>query len=139
MKKYILIGAAVALFGGGYYGYYLYNKPLEKVNKSTAADIQITATELLAAFEADENAANSKYLDKLVQVKGTLQSSTPDEHGHVNLSLDAGSAMSAVVVELNTDESKLAGSLQVGAEVTVKGFCQGYLTDVVITRAAIVQ
>ena len=64
---------AIVLIGGIFYGYYLYNKPRATAG-SSRTDVTIDARTLYGAFEQDEPRANSLYLNKMIEVKGKVQS-----------------------------------------------------------------
>jgi hypothetical protein len=132
MKKWIYLILALAVIGAGV-GYYLYNKPVQKLD-SVTADATISAPDLVAAFETDEAAANALYLDKVVQVSGKVASATKDESGDVKLTLETGSPLSGVMCELDMSASTARADFQTGEEVTFKGSCTGFLSDVVLVR-----
>ena len=49
----------------------LYNKPFINVNNSKA-NLKVTAQELLNDYHEDENLANKKYVDNIIEVKGEI-------------------------------------------------------------------
>ena len=88
MKRILLSLLALLLIGAGV-GYYMWNKPHQ--NMATAkTDVTIDAAALFAEYNADENACNAKYLDKVIAVSGKVKEVTKDE-GSVKVSLDTGS------------------------------------------------
>ncbi len=135
MTKYILLTLAILAVAGAAIGYYLYNKPVASLEQAEA-DVVLTAPELLAEFQADEAAANEKYLDKVIQVRGELEAVTDNETGNTSLRLAAGDPMSGVICEL---EPGVAGGFEAGQTVTLKGQCTGMLMDVVLVRCVPVQ
>jgi hypothetical protein len=134
MKKVLLVILAVVLAAAGI-GYYLYNKPVASLERKQA-DVVVTASQLIADYEADETAANAKYHGKVVQVSGPVSTIT-DEGGVQKVHLDTGNPMSMVICELEdgaTPPAAIAGS-----EVTVKGMCSGYLSDVILVQSTVVK
>ena len=132
MKKlapYIIILALAGIA----IGYYMYNKPHNET-KNTKSDVIISPVDLLKAYETDESAANVAYLDKILEVEGNVKSVNLLEKG-ISLSLDAGSEMSSIICEFESADA-LAG-VKMGDKVKVKGFCTGYLTDIVLVRCSI--
>lgn len=115
------------------YGVYLFNKPMESI-VGMKADFIISATELQAAYEADEKASDKKYLGKVVEVTGTLQSINKDSKGNISLLLDTDNPISAVSCSLDLKSMVLTPLIQPGQKVVIKGFCSGYLSDVVLVR-----
>ena len=69
-KKILLILILMA-FAVAFYSFYLYNLKPADVRKQ-AANYELTAAALLAGYNEDEAAANLKYLDKVISVKGKI-------------------------------------------------------------------
>lgn len=134
MKKILIALLVLAIIGAGY-GYYMYNKPVESL-ESKNADVTISADELIQAYEADESAANKKYLGKVVLVTGTVSGVTTEE-GKKKLILETSDPISSVICEL--EENKETSSFNAGDQVKVKGLCSGYLSDVILVQSVIVK
>lgn len=113
-------------------GFYFYNKPLEST-ESMKADFVISATELLSAFENDENQANTTYLDKVVEVSGQVLK-IDFQDGKTTIYLETDSPLSNIIFQLEQPNLEI----KEGEKVTLKGICTGYLMDVVVVRAVIV-
>lgn len=132
MLRKVIIVLILALAGGGLYGLYMYNKkPASLANKQ--ADVEVAAADLLADFENDESKANEKYLGKIVAVKGIVELIT-DEGGKQKIHLSTGNPMSVIICELSPEAK---GSVNGGDEVTIKGKCSGFLTDVILVESHI--
>ena len=135
MKKKIIIGAIVlAGLGGGGYAYYEYNRPAEKTI-TAKEDFSVDSKTLFTEFETDEAAANSKYLNKVVAVKGTVLDKKLDSTG-INLTLESGNDMFGVSCQV--PDIANADNLKPGDQVTVKGLCTGMLMDVVLVKCSVV-
>ena len=132
MKKFGLLFGLLLLIGGAG-GYYLYNKPHENVSKARA-DFEMTATELFSAFEQDEAASNRKYLDKFIQVEGTVNEVKSDEEGFPVLFLDGGGMLFGVKCNLDRLTQHERTQFASGEKVVLKGICTGMLSDVVLDR-----
>ena len=130
MKKILLAVALLALIGGGT-AYYLSQKPVPSVN-DLASDFSVTSTELFAAYQADEAAANQKYNGKIVEVTGVVKETKKSEAGIPTVVLESGDMMFGVMCELQTTEN--ASNFAPGQQVSLKGECTGLLMDVVLTR-----
>jgi hypothetical protein len=130
----LLIAGAAALI----YGYFLYNQEPADV-RQLKADIQVSASELVAAFSADENAANTQYLDKVIDVTGNVASVSVDSSGAATVFLETGDPMSAVTCSFYKEEAASVSALTPGREVTIKGICTGKLSDVVLNRCSLIQ
>lgn len=132
MKRYIKYVLLLALIGMGI-GFYLYNKPHQNMQRAKV-DMALTASELFSAFEANEEAANAQYLDKVVQVEGVIQDINQDENGQFSLTLESGSDMFGVICQFDEQSEHQADHLKMGQKVTLKGICTGMLMDVVLVR-----
>lgn len=135
MKK-ILLFVVVLVAIGGATGYLMYNKPHKNMASAKAA-FQMPANQLFEEFEADETAANTKYLDQVVEVRGKVLSVSRDDEGSVNITLDAGGMLGGVICQLDPLSEQEDGSLQEGDEILIKGICTGMLMDVVLVRCVI--
>jgi hypothetical protein len=81
--KIVLIAASILGLAGVLFGLYMYNlepKDLQKVRP----DYIITATDLLKAFESDENTASTTYIGKVVEVSGILRRKQQLKHSSEN-------------------------------------------------------
>lgn len=132
MKKLLLIGGLLAIVGAGV-GFYIYNKPHQDI-RSAAADYKISATSLFSAYEANEEAANEKYLGKMLEVTGVVQEVKKDEEGKTSVTLDGGSMMFGVICKLDDFSAPRRTEFAEGEHVTFKGECTGMLMDVVLVR-----
>ncbi len=128
MKKFILpVLLAVLLIS--MYAYWQYNRTTESV-ENQSVDVSITALDLLKAYQTDETAANVKYLDKVIVVSGKVGVITT-ANKITSVSFDSGDPMSSIICEL--DPNAKASGVRMGADITIKGKCTGFLSDVVLT------
>jgi hypothetical protein len=132
MNKYLLIVLLVAVIAG-ITGYFQYNKSHNET-KGTKADYIMSPSALLEAYDKNESLADSLYLDKIIEVEGTIKTINQAEKGS-SLSLNAGNDMSSVTCEFESDTA-LSG-LKVGDKVKIKGFCSGKLMDIVLVRCSL--
>jgi len=137
--KKILIGFSLIAFLGVAVGYYLYNKKPADV-RTLQPDLSVTANSLIVAFNSDEAAANLKYLDKVIAVKGIIADIKIDSStGQASVILDSGDPLSAVTCSFYNDEIGAVQKLSKGTEVVIKGKCTGKLMDVVLNNCSIIQ
>ena len=132
----IVLGAILVIaLAGVLFGLYMYNlkpKDLQKVKP----DFVVTATDLLKAFESDENTATAKYVNKVVEVTGTIQTVKPGENNALTISLNTGSDISSVICTLqgNTDPA----SFRTGEQIAIRGKCSGFLMDVLLNNCVVI-
>ena len=133
MSKKIFILLFGALLLAGMYGVFLYNKPVQSI-RNVKPSVEIDSNELLEAFEADEAAANGKYLDKVLLVSGVIDKIEETE-GRVNVFLKTKNPLSSITCEL--EQTDLLDNYKSGDPISVKGLCSGYLMDVVLIKSVI--
>lgn len=136
MKKSLLLLLLLLLVGAGI-AYKMYNKPHADLSQAKA-DVTLDATALFTEFSEGEEAANTKYLNKVIDVKGTV---TEVKAGEVTtVALQTNDDMGGVVAaEISPTAAAKAATLQAGSSVTVRGTCSGFLQDVVLQNAVIVE
>lgn len=132
MKKYLkyLVGILIVAVATGAYMYY---KPHQNI-KAAKADVSLPAEAVFAAFEKDEAAANTEYLDKIVAVNGTVKEVNTNEEGITTVTLDAGQDMFGVICQLDELTEHPREEFTIGEKVRFKGVCTGMLMDVVLVR-----
>jgi tRNA_anti-like len=132
MKK-ILIGLIlVSLVTFGVI-YVMYNKPHR--DPATEKSIPVSSMELFRSFEEDEAQANKRYLDKVLEISGKITEVTANQDMTPIIVLETENMVFGIRCTMNDSETKV----QVGEVVTIKGICTGYLSDVVITNAIIIE
>ena len=125
----VLMGAVVATL--------YYNKPHRSSSNETAV-FTLSATQLIEAFVKDEEAANTQYLDKVLEAHGPIKEWTHDDAG-VILPLGEASEFSSVSCKLEPGQEGLLNKMNVGDRVYVKGICTGVLLDVVLSKCIIIK
>jgi len=128
--RYLLAGGLL-LSGAAIYVYKEYNrKELSALHRKPA--FTVSATELLNAFRENEKQANQQYLDKVIEVKGSLKQWDVSDEGALTIVLGVSVKMSSV--RCSIDSAHTAGLVKIleGTSVTVKGICTGYTADELI-------
>jgi len=115
---------------GAVIAYRMYNKP----HRSAASEpvIALTAVQLASEYEKDEAVANKKYLGNALQVSGTVSDVTLNQQNKPVIILP-GNDMSSVQCTLLDN----APAVKKGDSITIRGFCTGYLTDVIMDRCIV--
>lgn len=134
-SKYFLL---LLILGGaaGYYAWHLYTKPVARTTE-VKTDFSVASEVLFADFETDEVSANTKYLDKFIEVKGTVRSKSTDEMG-VNVVLEAGNDFFGINCAMEKGQEDIIGKVNEGDAITVKGKCAGFNGDVVLVNGILV-
>jgi hypothetical protein len=97
-------------------------------------DFVVTATALQKEFEDNEKEASSKYINKIIEVSGTIATVTPADSTHINVSLKTESDISSVICTFKAtgDHSKFLA----GEKITLRGECSGFLMDVLLNNCS---
>lgn len=132
MNKLLIALLAGLLIAGGIF-YFVYNKPHRDVASEKAEHV-LTADQIFDEYEADETAANTKFLDKTVQVSGTVSEVGTNDAGQSFVILAAENAMIGGVSATFQDEQ---AGLSEGQDVSLKCRCTGKLMDVVLINCTL--
>jgi DNA/RNA endonuclease YhcR with UshA esterase domain len=98
------------------------------VSESKAA-ITITAVEFYGQYEQSETLANAKYINKVIEVTGTIAAIQTSDKS-CSILLDAEQPTGAVNCVFSNEGKNRIMSLKKGQKMTVKGKCSGFLMDV---------
>lgn len=135
-KKIVTGVILLALVGAGY-GWYAFQKAPPDIREQKAG-IEITAIDLLKAFQQDEMAANAKYVDQVLMVTGTVTGIQTDSSGQATVSLQTNDLLAAVTCSFYQDDEGVK-KIKAGSPARIKGVCTGMLTDVVLNKCSLVQ
>ena len=134
MTKLIYAIAVVAISAlGGYYYVFVYSKTHHR-NVQSEKGIVIVADSLSAQFQANEKEANSKYLNKAIEVTGIIVSIDKNQEGKITVIIGRADSFSNVSITLI---STTPLTQKVGETITIKGVCTGALSDVIITEGVV--
>ena len=132
-KIIIVVAFIAAIAFSAYYYIFVYSSNNHRQVQSETG-IVITSDSLVAKYQADENLANSLYLNKAVVVTGNLLSVDKNQEGKTTLVIGRSDSFSNVSV---TMISTAPITQKVGETITIKGLCTGALSDVVITDGVV--
>ncbi|MCX2678687.1 hypothetical protein OOZ15_01920 [Galbibacter sp. EGI 63066] len=115
----------------------LYNKPHTDVHSSRPIH-QVTGKSIVDEFKNNEDKANDTYLDKVVEVEGTVKNiDTANGNGIITLGPDG--YMESIICNMEPTENRKMLSLKKGQKIKIKGICTGFLMDVILIRGIIVK
>jgi len=132
-KIIIIIAFIAAIAFSAYYYIFIYSSNNHRQVQSEIG-IVITSDSLVAKYQADENLANSLYLNKAVVVTGVLLSIDKNQEGKTTLVIGRTDSFSNVSVTMISNSPI---TQKVGESITIKGLCTGALSDVVITDGVV--
>lgn len=125
-KKTLLLIFLVIVLISGAVVYYMLHKPHATVDDKKG--LAITSETLSAAFIADEKTANTTYLNQILEVSGVIDELTQNQDKKQVVLLHSEDPLSGVQCTM-----KNSSLLKVGDKVTIKGFCNGYTTVVLLS------
>ncbi len=130
-KVFFFIGIALLCLAG--WGFYLYNKPRQGVG-DIKPDVTIEAKNLYNQYSENEEAANKKFLNKVIAVTGTTtEVNKTDSTYLIQLQGNDMGGISCNVFTRNNSNLQI----QKGETITIKGRCTGFLMDVALTDCVI--
>jgi hypothetical protein len=138
MKKWLkvlLVLIGIGIITGGIIVYKIYTKPHRDVTKEEG--VQLSAQSLYDAFKTNEAEANSKYLDKAIQLTGEVAAVSKNLDGNTIVDIKTNDPLVVINCTFKSDP----GTLQPGQTITFKGICTGYIPDanVVINEGVLVK
>ena len=113
----------------------LYNKPFINVNNSKA-NLKVTAQELLNDYHEDENLANKKYVDNIIEVKGEI-AEISISRGNSIITLKDSNGLSSIKCHMGPENNLNVLKLRKDNQITIKGICTGYLLDIIMVRCVL--
>ncbi|WP_207491860.1 OB-fold protein [Aridibaculum aurantiacum] len=130
--KIAVVVIVTLLIAGSAVAYFMWNKPRRNIENEKG--IAVTATQLVKDFQENETAANEKYLDKAIEVTGTVTEVSQNQDGNTTIMLASGDDFAGVYTTLKEP----ATNVSIGNNVTIKGKCNGMLSDVRLSEAVLV-
>jgi hypothetical protein len=121
-KKLLISGLILLLALGGIYWYVATEKFSD--TKKVKADYTVNATEFIQEFLPNDSAANKKYTDKIIIVKG-LVSEVESADTTVNIKFIDTASGSYAIFAFQQQHSAEAKSIKAGEQVSIKGSCSG--------------
>lgn len=131
MKKILIVVILLGLIGL-FWGYKMWNKPHENISEQKVA-FTVSANNVLGEFEKNEADANTKYINKIIKVTGKVSNIESNDSTSI-VTLETDNPMSGVICELDPYSKHPRTNFQVGESIAFKGYCTGFLSDVIISR-----
>jgi len=127
-RKRMLASVSVVILSGlAGWAFYEYQKPHTGAGDKTT-DVKIDAVSLYQEFSKNETAANGKYLDKIIEVTGTIDD-IQETNGALVITLNANQPMGGISCKMFFANNN---SFKKGQQITIKGKCAGLLSDVTL-------
>jgi hypothetical protein len=133
MLKKILLVALIIVVMAGVALFFVYNK---EHRTADVADVSLDAVSLVSAFSENEEEANEKFLDKVIEVSGKVKEVIEQGDSYIVLIGDETS-INSVSCTLDPAADSVAYGLQAGDQIVVRGICTGFLMDVVLVNCKV--
>ena len=134
MKTKIMIGLIFIAVLGVCAGFFMYQKPAERIVTSRA-DYTVPAIRLFDEYNNNESAADARYLNKIVSVEGRISEVSAMDSKGLTIMLESGTPLFGVSCQL--PEGTGNRTLKRGELVKIKGLCTGKLMDVVLVKCVL--
>ncbi len=136
---FIIVFVVLILIAGAGVYWYAFLRSHQDMLKTKPA-YEVSSTQLINEFSADEQAAYEKYAGKVIEVTGNV---VDIRTGAVQTAVILEDRLSGISVFLDSiyvaDNPEKIKILDTEKDITIRGQCDGMLTDIVISRAVIIQ
>jgi len=119
--KWLMIGGAGLLLIG-ITGYFYYHTRTHEDTGSLKADYTVEAIPFIKEFEKDDKAANKKYAEKIIAVKGMVSATEPADTT-MNIKMTDTTTGSYLIFAFQNQDMPEAKSIREGDVVVIKGSC----------------
>lgn len=137
-KKFAIILALFVVFLGAGISLKMFFKPHADINR-LKTEFKLEARSLISEFEKDENSATTRYSEKILEINGELKSKTKMQNGTDLLILE--DEMQGISCQLDSSwasaNQPVIQALEIGKPITIKGICKGYLMEVKVSPAIV--
>lgn len=128
-KRILLLVLAAIVVLGALYTYYA----TEEFEDTSVikADFVVTANDLIKEFENNDSAANVKYRDKILTVKGTVSAVEKADSVSVNIKMSDTATGSYAIFAFQEQHLQGARSVREGDKIAIKGsFSAGTYSEI---------
>ena len=106
--------------------------------REAKTEISITTNELFENFDTDKETSFDQYIEKALEIKGTLYQVTRKGNKY-SLLLRGNQIDKLVLCEMEEDQASIVESLKIGDEVRVKGILKGFLMDAILLNCIVLE
>ncbi|MEO1013152.1 MAG: hypothetical protein AAFX53_17795 [Bacteroidota bacterium] len=105
---------------------------------TSKTDIRISSEKLVWSFLADENKAQAVFVEKTVEVEGTVKKINT-KNDRYTLFLQGSEENTYVMCDMLPNQMKTLRELQRGQTVRLKGICKGFLMDAIFLNCIVLE
>jgi hypothetical protein len=122
-KRLLVTGLVLAIIAAGIYWYVATEKFSD--TKGEKADFTVNALDFIREFRKNDSAANKKYREMIVEVRGKISELEAPDSSTLNVKMIDSSTGDYVIFEFQDVHAKEAKALTVGDSILIKGSCSG--------------
>ncbi len=101
-------------------------------------EVSLTTNELIKQLNKGEREHLDQYIEKAIEIKGTLYKMTQKRNTY-SLLLKGSTSDTLVLCEMQQDQNLLISELKIGEEVIVKGTLKGFLMDAILLNCIVLE
>lgn len=117
----------------------MWNKPHKDI-AAAKEDFILTSTDFYKEYVANETTANTKYLDKVIAVEGTISAIELENADEPTVALTTGTADMTVSCGFKKELLNEIKKLKQNDKIKIKGKCDGMgMFGVVITQCSLIK
>lgn len=135
MKRIIIFIALAIGITIGLYAWLSYHKPHVNLENSSP-DFILSVADLYEEYEADETAADAKFIGKIIEITGTIDSVDEDQKNSQKIIMSTGDPLSEIQCEMS---EKNIVKVNNGEEITLRCICTGKLMDIVLNKCVLIK
>ena len=113
------------------------NRAPETVDSDTLVEIKISSKDLLAEFLEDEAKANENYVEKVIEVAGTVKEVTFLNNRYTVL-LQGQGEYACLICDMDSGMVEEIQSIAKGDSIKLKGVCKGFLMDAILLNCVLI-
>ena len=137
LKRIILFILVIGIIAS--IAFYMWNKPHKDI-AAAKEDFILTSTDFYKEYVANETTANTKYLDKVIAVEGTISAIELENADEPTVALTTGTADMTVSCGFKKELLNEIKKLKQNDKIKIKGKCDGMVMfGVVITQCSLIK
>ena len=137
LKRIILFILVIGIIAS--IAFYMWNKPHKDI-AAAKEDFILTSTDFYKEYVANETTANTKYLDKVIAVEGTISAIELENADEPTVALTTGTADMTVSCGFKKELLNEIKKLKQNDKIKIKGKCDGMgMFGVVITQCRLIK
>jgi hypothetical protein len=119
---------------------YIYVLPFFKTSEKNLekmySEVSLNSNELVGSFIKNEKESNELYVDKIIEVVGTVKEVSLLNNKYTIL-LYSEDEKSGIICEIHKSQLEKVKNLMKNQKIKVKGICKGFLKDVILLNCYI--